>query len=68
MEIYSIFFSPNGKYLASGSRDCTIVVWKVSSGEPIKIFRGHSLEVYSVVFSPNGEFLASGSRDHSVGL
>ena len=30
--IYSVVFSPNGDYLASGSSDNTIGVWKVSSG------------------------------------
>ena len=59
--VLSVVFSPNGEYLASGSSDCTIGVWRVSSGERIKTLLGHSLSVNSVVFSPNGEYLASGS-------
>ena len=59
--VLSVVFSPNGEYLASGSSDCTIGVWRVSSGERIKTLTGHSNQVTSVVFSPNGEYLASGS-------
>ena len=55
-------------YLTSGSDDCTIGVWRVSSGECIKILKGHSFTVNSVVFSPNGEYLASGSWDKTIGV
>ena len=34
--VRSVVFSPNGEYLASGSFDKTIGVWRVSSGERIK--------------------------------
>ena len=39
--VRSVVFSPNGEYLASGSYDRTIKVWKVSSGESIKTLKGH---------------------------
>ena len=66
--VRSIVFSPNGEYLASGSYDKTIGVWRVSSGERIKTLTGHSDKVLSVVFSPNGEYLASGSLDKTIGV
>ena len=40
--VNSVVFSPNREYLASGSRDKTIGVWRVSSGERIKTLTGHS--------------------------
>ena len=61
-------FSKNGEYLASGSEDWTIGVWRVSSGKRIKIIRAHYSIVFSVAFSPNGEYLASGSDDRSIGI
>ena len=33
--VFSVFFSPNGEYLASGSDDKTIGVWNVWSGERV---------------------------------
>ena len=39
--VFSLAFSPNGEYLASGSNDLTM--WSVSSGELIKTLTGHSL-------------------------
>ena len=52
----------------SGTRDNTIGVWRVSSGELIKFLTGHSGGVRSLVFSPNGEYLASGSKDNTIGV
>ena len=48
--------------------DCSICVWRVSSGECIKRLTGYSRAVWSVVFSLNGEYLASGSEDNSIVL
>ena len=59
-------FSPNGEYLASGSWDTTVGMWRVSTGEQIKTMKCHSSDVNTVVFSRNGEYLASGSEDKTI--
>ena len=64
--IYSVAFSPDGKTLASGSRDDTVILWDVSSGKQIEILEGHERRIYSVAFSPDGRTLASGSGDGTV--
>ena len=66
--VCSVIFYRNGKYLASGSSDKIIGLWRVSSEKCIKTFIGHSSHVCSVVFSPDGKYLASGSADKTIGL
>jgi WD40 repeat protein len=66
--VNSITFSPNGKYLASGSDDNTVKLWSMESQNEIITLQGHRGWVYSVAFSPDGKYLASGSDDTMVKL
>ena len=66
--VYSVAFSPDGTTIASGSRDKTVRLWDVETGELRHTFTGHTDGVYSVAFSPDGTTIASGSRDKTVRL
>ncbi len=64
----SVAFSPDGKYLASGSTDNTVKLWSVGSQKDVTMLQGHSDYVNSLAFSPDGKYLASGSGDKTVKL
>ncbi|OAL36723.1 hypothetical protein AYO20_04055 [Fonsecaea nubica] len=52
--------------LVSGSYDCTVRVWKISTGETIHRLQGHTQKVYSVVLDHDRNRCISGSMDNMV--
>lgn len=56
----------HGDTLVSGSYDCTVRVWKISTGEALHRLQGHSLKVYSVVLDHKRNRCISGSMDNMV--
>ena len=65
--VESLAFSPDGKTLASGSLDNSIILWDMATRQPLGApLMGHISGVWSVAFSPDGKTLASGSRDRNI--
>jgi WD40 repeat protein len=65
--ILSVAYSPDGRWLTSGSGDRTLRVWDTQNLEAApRVLSGHESSVWSVAYSPDGRCLASGSGDRTV--
>ncbi len=58
--IWSVKWSPDGRYVASSSEDTTVKIWEVETGDLVRRLEGHTRGVRSIAWSPNGTYLASG--------
>lgn len=58
--------SVSGDNLFSGSRDKTIRVWDLYTGENISIIRGHTASINEIKLSPDGRWVVSASDDGSL--
>ncbi len=61
-------FSPDGKVVATGSREKAIRLWETSTGKSIGAPLKHVGQVVSVTFSPDGKTIATASRDRTAQL
>jgi WD40 repeat protein len=64
--INTVTVSPDGKTIASGSRDSTVRLWDLASGRDIGLLEGHTKFVTRVAFSSDGEWLYSASDDTTI--
>ncbi len=65
--VTTVALSPDGQYIASGSADKTVQVWRAADAAPLYTFYGHQLPVTSIAWSEAGRFIAStGDSDGTV--
>ncbi len=63
----SIAFSPDGKFVATGSLDKAVCVWDTNTGDQVSEVK-HLDEIQCVAFGSEGRWLAAGDRSGTVRL
>jgi WD40 repeat protein len=66
--VLSVVFSPDGRYVLTGSLDKTAKLWDAATGAEMRTFTGHAGSVESVAFSPDGKYVLTGSVDKTAKL
>ena len=64
--VLSVAFSPDGRYIVSGSLDHTIQLWNVQTDCEVGKAPREYTSVISVAFSPDGRQIVSGSLDKDI--
>ncbi|MFP4652598.1 MAG: hypothetical protein ACLFM4_09275 [Phormidium sp.] len=66
--VNAIALAAEGTLLVSGSRDRTLAVWDLATGELLGVLEGHAGSVTTLAVCPDGDTVVSGSSDGTVKL
>lgn len=65
--VNAVSFSPDGKYLITGSRDAHLKVFDVQHDfKEVHSIPAHNYAIYSIVWHPSHSFFATASRDKTI--
>eukprot|EP00002_Diphylleia_rotans_P020376 TRINITY_DN3958_c0_g1_i4.p1 TRINITY_DN3958_c0_g1~~TRINITY_DN3958_c0_g1_i4.p1 ORF type:complete len:524 (+),score=94.61 TRINITY_DN3958_c0_g1_i4:295-1866(+) len=68
-EVWNLAFSNNGRYLASGSKDCSVIIWDAHRDYAIvHVLAQHDKPISSISWSPDDALLVTTSEDRLVRL
>lgn len=65
-DVISVAYSPDGKYLVSGSTDQTVRLWDVAGAKLIRVLGPHGGGLDSVRFSPDSTRVVTDSLDKKI--
>ena len=64
-EVFSVGFSPDGRFAISGGLDKTMKIWEVASQKCIRTYEGFKGILIKVSFSPNGRQIVAISKNET---
>ncbi|MGD1909292.1 MAG: AAA family ATPase [Rivularia sp. (in: cyanobacteria)] len=64
--VLAVTVTPNGRYLISASKDHTIKVWNLQTGEELFTLSGHNDWVLTLAVTPDSKQIISGSKDKTI--
>lgn len=64
--IFSLAYSPDGKFLATAGASRTVDIWSTHNDQLVKRLRGHKNWIRAIVFSSDNKFIISASFDQTI--
>jgi WD40 repeat protein len=65
--VFSLVWSPDGRYLLSGGRDAMLNIWDVYDNYALVSSQAaHLFTINDIVFSPDGQYFATASRGKTI--
>jgi WD40 repeat protein len=64
--VFSVAYSPDGRYLLTGDRASQVLLWNADTGQLVRRLQGHEAPISAVAYSPDGRLIVTASLDQTA--